>query len=204
MILTFLALACALYVFATHLGLYGVLLGAILLLAWAWWELRELPRPIVRHIENRELAAVCFNIVDSVENPLFERLLRWMLPHSICIKRFQHRVLLRDYMSVDCWKYTDYHTFVEWLLWRALPDNFLVRHFLHWFFHDMSRDGVCPVDDIETQMRPTCFGRFDYLSWFSSTEFYLYLTIYDKLAIHDSNDARLAEEATHKADDTST
>ncbi|KAJ2069113.1 hypothetical protein GGI16_009479, partial [Coemansia sp. S142-1] len=181
-----------------------VVLGAALLLAWAWWELRELPRPISRPIANKELASVCFLLIDSVENPLFEQLLWWVLPRGVCIKRFQHRVMLRDCTVVYSWPPVDYYTSTERLLRRALPDNFLVRHLLHWLFHDMPRGGMCPVDGIKTQAGTTLFGFCDYMSWFSSTKPYLYITTSNVLEMHDSDNARLAEEASCKANGAST
>ncbi|KAJ2335885.1 hypothetical protein GGH92_007904, partial [Coemansia sp. RSA 2673] len=181
-----------------------VVLGAALLLAWAWWELRELPRPISRPIANKELSSVCFWLIDSVENPLFEQLLWWVLPRGVCIKRFQHRVMLRDYTVVYSWPPVDYYTSAERLLRRALPDNFLVRHLLHWLFHDIPRGGMCPVDGIKTRAGTTLFGFCDYMSWFSSTKPYLYITTSNVLEMHDSDNARLAEEASCKANGAST
>ncbi|KAJ2020461.1 hypothetical protein GGI14_000829 [Coemansia sp. S680] len=204
MIFTLLALAYALWVFADRLGMCYVVLGAALLLAWAWWELRELPRPISRPIANKELSSVCFLLIDSVENPLFEQLLWWVLPRGVCIKRFQHRVMLRDYTVVYSWPPVDYYTSAERLLRRALPDNFLVRHLLHGFFHDMPRGGMCPVDGIKTGAGTTLFGFCDYMSWFSSTKPYLYITTSNVLEMQDSDNARLAEEASCKADGAST
>ncbi|KAJ1917255.1 hypothetical protein LPJ71_001838 [Coemansia sp. S17] len=204
MILTLLALAYALWVFADRLGMCYVVLGAALLLAWAWWELRELPRPISRPIANKELSSVCFLLIDSAENPLFEQLLWWVLPRRVCIKRFQHRVMLRDYTAVYSWPPVDYYTSAERLLRRALPDNFLVRHLLHGLFHDMPRGGVCPVDGIKTGAGTTLLGLCDYMSWFSSTKPYLYITTSNVLEMQDSDNAGLAEEASCKADGAST
>ncbi|KAJ2242343.1 hypothetical protein GGI13_006996, partial [Coemansia sp. RSA 455] len=204
MILTLFALAYALWAFADRLGMCYVVLGAALLLAWAWWELRELPRPISRPIANKELSSVCFLLIDSVENPPFEQLLWWVLPRGVCIKRFQHRVMLRDYTVVYSWPPVDYYTSAERLLRRALPDNFLVRHLLHWLFHDMPRGGVCPVDGIKMGAGTTLFGFCDYMSWFSSTKPYLYITTSNVLEMHDSDNARLAAEPSCKADGAST
>ncbi|KAJ2067180.1 hypothetical protein GGI08_001506 [Coemansia sp. S2] len=68
----------------------------------------------------------------------------------------------------------------------------------------MPRGGVCPVDGIKTRAGSTLFGICDYMSWFSSTKPYLYITTSNVLEMQDSDNARLAEEALCKADGAST
>ncbi|KAJ2683298.1 hypothetical protein IWW39_005583 [Coemansia spiralis] len=71
-----------------YLGSFGAALCVVATLAWARLEMRPLPCPITRHATDKELNAIWPEFIKAVENPLFERMLWWVLPRCICINRF--------------------------------------------------------------------------------------------------------------------
>ncbi|KAJ2449857.1 hypothetical protein GGI03_007040, partial [Coemansia sp. RSA 2337] len=64
----------------------------------------------------------------------------------------------------------------------------------------MPRGGMCPIDGIKTGAGSMLFGFCDYMSWFSSTKPYLYISTSNVLEMQDSDNACLAAEASCKAD----
>ncbi|KAJ2031905.1 hypothetical protein IWW57_000486, partial [Coemansia sp. S610] len=185
-----------------YLGPFGAALCVVATLAWARLEMKPLQCPVIQHHLDKELEAIWPEFIKSVENPLFERMLWWILPRRVCINRFRQRALLRDYKSVGCWSSVDYHTYLERLLCHLIPDNFLARHLVHWIFHDIPRGGVCPVDGIKTRAVETAVKWYDYLAFHQSTLLFAHRMLYNDIVARQATDA--LAQLSDASDDTLT
>ncbi|KAJ2683626.1 hypothetical protein IWW39_005386 [Coemansia spiralis] len=186
----------------SYLGPFGAALCVVAILAWARLEMKPLPCPVIQHHLDKELEAIWPEFIKAVENPLFERMLWWILPRRVCINRFRQRALLRDYKSVGCWSPVDYHTYLERFLRHVLSDNFLMRHLVHWIFHDVPRGGVCPVDGIKARAVETAVKWYDYLAFHQSTLLFAHRMIYNDLVARQAADA--LAQLSDTSDDTLT
>ncbi|KAJ2350108.1 hypothetical protein GGH91_000360 [Coemansia sp. RSA 2671] len=164
--------------------------------------MKPLQCPVIQHHLDKELEAIWPEFIKSVENPLFERMLWWILPRRVCINRFRQRALLRDYKSVGCWSSVDYHTYLERLLCHLIPDNFLARHLVHWIFHDVPRGGVCPVDGIKPRAVETAVKYYDYLAFHQSTLLFAHRMLYNDIVARQATDA--LAQLSDASDDTLT
>ncbi|KAJ2694467.1 hypothetical protein H4218_005594 [Coemansia sp. IMI 209128] len=164
--------------------------------------MKPLPCPVIQHHLDKELEAIWHEFIEAVENPLFERMLWWILPRRVCINRFRQRALLRDYKSVGCWSPVDYHTYLECFLRHLIPDNFLMRHLVHWIFHDVPRGGVCPVDGIKTRAVETAVKWYDYLAFHQSTLLFAHRMLYNDIVARQATDA--LAQLSDTSDDTLT
>ncbi|KAJ2821162.1 hypothetical protein FBU31_004994, partial [Coemansia sp. 'formosensis'] len=107
---------------ACHLGTYVSIICFAAIAAVAWLETSLLPAPIVEYRYNGNVSPDWHDIAESVASPLVEQMLWWVLPRSICIKRFRCRALLQEHTSVEHWASTDDNTLVKRLLRRVVPD----------------------------------------------------------------------------------
>ncbi|KAJ2698763.1 hypothetical protein H4218_003084 [Coemansia sp. IMI 209128] len=164
--------------------------------------MKPLQCPVIQHHLDKELEAIWPEFIKSVENPLFERMLWWILPRCVCINRFRQRALLRDYKLVGCWSSVNYHTYLERLLCHLIPDNFLARHLVHWIFHDIPRGGVCPVDGIKTRAVETAVKWYDYLAFHQSTLLFAHRMLYNDIVARQATDA--LAQLSDALDDTRT
>ncbi|KAJ2811133.1 hypothetical protein H4S07_002254 [Coemansia furcata] len=112
----------ALCMCACHLGTYVSIVCFAAIAAVAWLETSLLPVPIVECRYNGNVGPDWHDIAESVASPLVEQMLWWVLPRSICIKRFRCRALLQEHTSVEHWASTDDNTLVKRLLRRVVPD----------------------------------------------------------------------------------
>ncbi|KAJ2832381.1 hypothetical protein GGI24_001256 [Coemansia furcata] len=107
---------------ACHLGALVSIICFAAIATVTWFETRLLPAPNIGHRYSGNVGPDWYDITESVASPLVERMLWWVLPRSICIKRFRCRALLQEHTSVEHWASTDDSTLVERLLLWVVPD----------------------------------------------------------------------------------